>query len=324
MPAANGAAQRIVLIVDDEDESRRVTRTMVESLGYQAFDFRDGETALDFAGSRPFHVALLDVRMPAPDGHEVARRLRASHPRVSILMVTGLDDLDTRVRSIEAGADDVIVKPVEFSLLGARLRTLLEQRDRLEQAISSQTAAMSLARAVEAKSRYTIGHSRRAALWAEKIARELGFGSERTAQIQVGALLHDVGKIGIPDALLNKPSSLTDDELTIMRAHPVVGEQILKPLQVDPIVVSIAAHHHERVDGGGYPSGWKGDQIPIEVRLVAVADAFDALTSHRPYRRASPASEAVAVLRRAAAEGAFDADVVEAVARLSRRPVLAG
>ncbi|HKE01254.1 MAG TPA: response regulator, partial [Planctomycetota bacterium] len=132
MPASTGAAAKIVLLVDDEDESRRVTRTMVESLGYQAFDFRDGEAALDFASSRPFQVALVDVRMPQPDGLEVARRLRASIPRCSILMVTGLDDLETRVRSIEAGADDVIVKPVEFSLLGARLRTLLEQRERLE------------------------------------------------------------------------------------------------------------------------------------------------------------------------------------------------
>ena len=319
------AAQQTVLIVDDRAESRRLARTMVESLGYRAVEAESGAAAVDRIATQVPDLVLLDVVMPGMDGFEVVRRIRSDAPRrIPVVMLTALDDLDTRVKSIEAGADDVLTKPLDASLLGVRLSSLLDHRVRVEKLTANQGAALSLARAVEAKSRYTVGHNARTAHWSAKIGEELGLDAERVAQMYVGAMLHDVGKIGIPDALLNKPAPLTPDEAEVMRTHPIVGDSILKPLQVDPVIEQIARHHHERMDGSGYPDRLKAGDLPVEVRIVSVADAFDALTYDRPYRKATPPSEALPILREAARDGLFDGDLIAVVEHLANQRKLVG
>jgi putative two-component system response regulator len=309
-----------VLLVDDLEESRRASRRLVESLGYKVTDVSDGLAALDSAKTKKPDLLLLDVRMPGMDGFEVARRYRAEvSERTPIVMLTALDDLETRVRSIDAGANDVLTKPAERSLVAVRLRTLLEHEEKFDKLTACQQSAFALVKAVETKSKHTSGHARRTALWASKMGRDFGLSAERVAIVQAGGLLHDVGKIGVPDAILEKPSDLTPDEVDVMHTHPNLGDLIIKAGSIDPIVAQCARNHHERMDGRGYPDRLPLATLPIEVRIVQVADVFDALTSHRPYRRASPPREAIRVLRDGVADGQFEPESVAIIAELVAR-----
>jgi cyclic di-GMP phosphodiesterase len=314
------SGKKLVLLVDDVAESRRATRRLVDSLGYDVREADGGLAALDLALAKKPDIVLLDVRMPGIDGFETARRYRSQVSELTpIVMVTALDDLETRVCSIDAGANDVLVKPTERALLSVRLRTLLDQAEKFDALTACQQIAFALTKAVETKSRHTSGHARRCGLWASKMGRDSGFSAERLAVLQAAGLLHDVGKIGVPDSILEKPGPLSEPELDVMRTHPILGDLIIKAGKIDPVVAQCARSHHERMDGRGYPDGVSVGTLPIEVRIVQVADAFDALTSNRPYRRAIAAREAVRVLREGAQEGHFDGSTVEIVSELVER-----
>lgn len=310
---------KTILVVDDSGISRGATRTLVESLGYHCIEAATGADALDLALKKPPDLVLLDVLMPGIDGFETAKRFRENiSARTPIVMLTALDDVDTRVHSIQAGANDVLTKPSERKLLKVRIETLLDQIVRFERLSSTQNVALSLIKAMETKSKYTCGHSRRVGLWSAKIAEGFKFGGDRAAIIEIAGMLHDVGKIGVPDLILEKPSKLIDDERVIMRTHPYLGELILKSGATDPIVAQVAFCHHERMDGKGYPNGIPAGELPLEVRIVQVADVFDAITSRRPYQAATPPARAVELLQQGAGDGQLDDGVVQMLINLVR------
>ncbi|MFN0205789.1 MAG: HD domain-containing phosphohydrolase [Planctomycetota bacterium] len=310
---------KTILVVDDTDFSRKATRSLIESLGYHCIETSTGTDALEIARQKLPDLILLDILMPGIDGFETAKRYRENiSVSTPIVMYTALDDVDTRVRSIQSGANDVLTKPTKRKLIEVRIRTLLDQFVRFERLSSTQNVAFALIKAMETKSKYTCGHSRRVGLWSAKIAEEFGLGEDRTAIIKIAGMLHDVGKIGVPDQILEKPSKLTDDEMTIMRTHPSLGELILKSGDADPIVLQVAHSHHERMDGKGYPDGIPAGELPLEVRIVQVADVFDAITSRRPYQGATPPERAVELLHQAAGDGRLDGEVVQMLVNVVR------
>ena len=278
-------------------------------------------------------LVISDLRMPEVDGIELLREIRARYPDTAVIMLTAVADVEMAVKCLAIGAMDYLTKPFHLEEVRARVgqalerrRLILENRDyqeRLEERVAAQarrleelflTGIQSLAEALEVKDPYTRGHSIRVSTYSSVIARALRLDDEMIWQIELGGHVHDLGKIGVREAVLNKPGRLTPEEYEHIMIHPVVGWRILAPLLGDaPIALNIVRSHHERMDGRGVPDQLRGRAIPLEARIAAVADALDAMTSGRPYRSAELTLEgAVGELRRNRGVQ-FDADVVEAV-----------
>ncbi|MFM8320460.1 MAG: HD-GYP domain-containing protein [Chloroflexota bacterium] len=315
-----------ILIVDDSQLGRDVLSDALEPEGYQLSFAKNGHEALEMAASLKPDVILLDVMMPVMNGYEVCRRLRADPnlADVPVIMVTALDDRAARLDGIQSGADDFISKPFDRWELRARLRTitrlnryrkLREEHLRLEQMYEElrQTHEATLEGWVDAldlRDRETEGHSRRVVELTLHLARAAGVPDEDMLHIRRGALLHDIGKLGIPDAVLLKPTRLSDEDWVIIRMHPVYARQWLDRIPYLRKTVDIPYCHHERWDGTGYPQGVKGEQIPFAARLFALVDVWDALRSARSYRPAWSEDEAIAYSR--ANRGShFDPQVVQ-------------
>jgi putative two-component system response regulator len=301
-----------ILIVDDDQNSRMLLRALLQPQGYTLSFATNGPEALQQAASATLDLVLLDVMMPDMDGFTVCERLR-SDPRtaeVPIIMVTALDDRTSRVRGIEAGADDFLSKPIDRVELRARVRTitrinryrlLLDERRRSEEqahqaahelAQAYDTTLEGWARALDLRDNETEGHSRRVTEMTVHLARALGVFEAQITHIRRGALLHDIGKLGIPDAILHKPGPLTEEEWVIMRQHPLYAYRMLAPIPFLQPALDIPYAHHEKWDGSGYPQGLCGEEIPLAARIFAVVDVWDALTSDRPYRPAFTPAQA--------------------------------
>ena len=287
-----------MLVVDDVEANRRLLGAHLDTIECEVLEAEDGTTALA-AVSEGADLVLLDVQMPGMNGFEVCRRLKSAPETrlIPVVMVTALGQLGDRVRALEAGADDFLTKPVERVELEARVRSLLRLKAVYDRLDDSDRVIYALARAVEAKDSYTEAHTLRVAAGAVGLGDILGIGQEELDQLQRGALVHDLGKIGIPDGILHKPGRLSDEELRVMRQHPLIGEEIARPLHSAARFLSVIRHHHEWVDGSGYPDGLAGTTIPLLARIVAVSDAYDALISDRPYRPRKTPEEAIGVLR---------------------------
>ncbi len=277
-----------VLVADDTDSIRALFEKLLASDGYQVTSVVDGLQALEAAHSIRPDVVLLDVGMPGLDGIEVCRRLK-SDPTMRltpVVLVTGLSDLADRIRGIEAGADDFLTKPVHPHELRARVASLSRMKHLTDALDSAESAFMALALTIEARDPTTRGHCERLAKWAVQLGRALGLAADDLDALHRGGYLHDVGKIGVPDAVLLKPGPLTAQEFEQMKRHTEIGDTLCAPLQslrdVRPIVLS----HHEKLDGSGYPQGLRGDAVPVLAQIVGVVDVYDALTSDRPYRLA--------------------------------------
>jgi putative two-component system response regulator len=293
-----------ILIVDDNPLGREALGDVLEPEGYIVAFAADGPEALLKASELQPDVVLLDVMMPGMDGYEVCRRLRSDErlAEMPVLMVTALDDRTSRLRGIEAGADDFISKPFDRIEMRARMRTitrlnryrkLREEHIRLEQAYDElqQTHEATLSgwvRALDLRDKETEGHSERVVELAIRLARAAGIEGDDLVHMRRGALLHDIGKLGVPDAILLKPGSLTYEEWIIMHRHPVYAYEWLSPIPYLRMTVDIPYCHHEKWDGTGYPRGLQGEQIPLAARLFAPVDVWDALRSDRPYREAWP------------------------------------
>ncbi len=291
-----------ILIVDDFPLGRKALGDLLEREGYDLAYAADGEEALRVARELEPDLILLDVILPIKDGFEVCRDLRAD-PRLAeapVIMVTGLEDKESRLKGIEAGADDFISKPFDRTELRARVRTitrlnryrkLKDEHERLERAYAelAQTHEGTLdgwVRALDLRDKETEGHSERVVALTTEMAKEVGIDGDELLRVQRGALLHDVGKLGVPDAILLKPGTLTDDERSVMQRHPDYANVWLSAIPYLTTVVDIPYGHHEKFDGTGYPRGLKGEAIPLSARLFAVVDVWDALRSDRPYRQA--------------------------------------
>ena len=288
----------IVLVVDDNAANRELIGACLAGLDCEVRLAEDGPRALEAIVAAPPDVVLLDVQMPGMDGFEVCRRIKTG-PRgrlLPVVMITALTQTDDRVKALESGADDFMSKPVERVELVARVRSALRLRASYSMLDSAEQVIFALAAAVEAKDPFTKMHAQRVAESARYIGRLLSVPDFALDALYRGGMIHDIGKIGVPDAVLLKPGPLNAEEQLQMRAHTVIGVSIVKPLRSGSHLLPIIRHHHERFDGIGYPDRLHGEGIPRLARIVAICDAYDALVNDRPYRPRRPPNEAIAIL----------------------------
>ena len=303
----------------------------MQGAGYHCFEAGSAQDALALLDREPLELVLSDMRMPGMDGASLLRRIRELHPEVAVVMVTAVAEVEVAVSCLSAGAMDYITKPFSFEEVRARVtqalekrRLLIENRDyqeRLEERVKAQAqrleelflaSVQSLAEALELKDPYTRGHSIRVSRYAVGISRTLGIDAATVRHIELGGWLHDIGKIGVREDVLNKPGPLTKEEYQHIMTHPVLGWRILRPLLGDnPVVLNIVRSHHERIDGTGVPDGLGGEAIAREARIIAVADAFDAMMSRRPYRKGLSYADTLDELKRMSGTQ-FDGQVVDA------------
>jgi putative two-component system response regulator len=330
----NGATARC-LIVDDDAQVRHVLTRVIQTHGLSAVEACSGAEALallDRDGEVP--VCISDIYMPEMDGVTFLREALGRYPDMAVIMLTGVAEVSTAVECLKLGALDYISKPVMIEEVRARLDKALEKRDLVLQnrfyqqsletrvrdldrtnKLSVINGVQMLVHALEAKDAYTSGHSSRVSRYAMKAAVLLGFTDDSLEHIRLGGELHDIGKIGTREDILNKPGPLTSEEFQHIKAHASLGERILTPfLGGSPIVLRIVRSHHERMDGSGFPDGLRGEQIPLEARIVAVVDAFDAMTTNRAYREPRTPEQAIQELRRCAGVH-FDPEVIKAFIR---------
>jgi putative two-component system response regulator len=319
-PAEESKAR--VLVVDDDQLNAKLFEAQLVSMGYEVMRASSGPEALAAAQQTEFDIVLLDVMMPGMSGYEVCRRLKSmeSTHAVPVVMVTALEDLESKVKGIQAGADDFLTKPVSREELAARTRSLVHMHQLSRSLVSIENALFSLANAVEAKDNYTLGHTQRVATLAVALGGKLGLNEEDLSALRLGGILHDVGKIGVPEAILNKDGKLDEAEWKLMRAHTELGYRICLPLvqSIGP-ALDVIRHHHEKLDGSSYPDGLKGAEISTIARVMSVVDIYDALVSDRPYRKAMPREKAFAILRQEAEAGKIDGKVVATLEDLIAR-----
>ncbi|MCU1220681.1 MAG: Two-component response regulator [Candidatus Angelobacter sp.] len=300
-----------ILIVDDDAANRELLESVLEISGFSVIAAGDGQQALlEFERTSP-DLVLLDVQMPNLDGFEVCRRLKSNFKTrlIPVVLVTALSAIQDRVRGLDAGADDFLIKPVDRSELLARVRSLLSLKaftDELEQA---EAVLFSLAQSIEGKDPYTEGHCQRLSDYSSYLGERMGLPLEQITALRRAGVVHDIGKIAVPDAILLKPAKLTPEEFKVMQEHPLVGERICGPLKSFRLVLPIIRHHHEKLNGTGYPDGLKGDQIPLTARILQVVDVFDALTTLRPYKRALSVPEALEIMDEEVKKGWWDPDI---------------
>lgn len=316
----------LVLIVDDEYAGRETLQSVLEGEGYQLEMAENGAQAIEKAKKLLPDVILLDVMMPGMTGFEVCERIR-NDPQIAeipIIVLTALDDREALLTALKAGADDFISKPFDRYELRARLlgitrlnryQKLLQERAKLQEANRHLLEAYEAtiegwSRAMDLRDRETEGHSRSVAELTVQLAKNLGMSAQEIMHLRRGALLHDMGKLGIPDTILHKPDKLTEDEWTIMRRHPQLAYDMLYRVEYLRPALDIPYCHHEKWDGTGYPRGLKGEEIPLAARLFATVDVWDALTSNRPYRPAWSEADTLAYIREQSGRH-FDPEVVE-------------
>ena len=315
-----------ILVVDDLAANIRLLERALTEQGYQVTSAGDGEAALDAIGRELPDMVLSDVRMPRCDGFDLCRTLRAAPLTrlLPIVLMTATTDPEDRLRAIEAGATDFIMKPVDQAELRARVRSLMQLKRFTDDLDSAEAVLRSLALMIEARDPYTEGHCERLARYGADLGIRLGLGEDEIDALSRGGYFHDIGKIALPDSILLKPAALTPEETAHMRQHPVHGANVIAHFAAYQNVADIVRHHHERLDGSGYPDGLRGDAVPLLAQLVGIVDVFDALTTARAYRGAIPVAEAIDELRREVQRGWRRADLVEAFAAMihERRPRL--
>jgi putative two-component system response regulator len=284
-----------VLVADDDASLRLLMSVLLERAGYNVAVAADGIAALALANEYEPDLILLDVQMPGLNGIEVTRRLRARAQTAitPIILVTGLGETADKVAGLDAGASDFIIKPFERADLLARVRAGLRMKHATDRLEDAQAVLVALATAIEAKDSMTEHHCSRLATHAVGLARLMQLPDTLIEAIGYGAVLHDVGKIGVSETLLTKAGPLTDNEWQDMRRHPAIGSRIVEPLRLGRLVAPIVRGHHERFDGTGYPDGLRGADIAIGARIVTVVDTYDAIVNDRPYRRGRSHKEAV-------------------------------
>jgi putative two-component system response regulator len=307
------ATRRSILVVDDEPAITQLLRAVLETDGHDVIVAADGQSALDQAAERPLDLVILDLDMPQVGGFEVCRRLRSAPQTrlLPVLVLTGTEAADTRRCAWELGANEFLTKPFQTVEVVARCRSLLRQKELVDALDSAESVLSSLARAIEAKSPYTHGHSGRVTGYALALGKQLGRSATEMDVLRRGGSIHDIGKISVPDAILDKPGRLTPEERAIVQRHPADGVRIVESLHSVRDVLPLIRWHHERMSGKGYPDGLIGEAIPLLVRVLAVGDVYDALTSHRPYRPSMSHERCREVMVEDAAQGGLDAELVQ-------------
>lgn len=340
---SENALSRIrVLAVDDEPAALKLLGLALAAHPFQCTAANNGEEALVALQREQFDAVVSDLCMPGISGMELLAEARRRHPHVAFVVTTGVDDLETGVKAMRAGADDYLVKPLlecvvvaslERSLQRRRLEAQVEAyRQHLEAMVEERTEQLhaalqqiergyddtlqALGAAIDLRDSRTAGHSRRVTGYSLEIAEAMGLRDRQLLTLERGAYLHDIGKLGIPDHILLKPGPLTTDELAVMQQHVQIGFDMVKGIQFLAEAAEIILTHHERFDGRGYPRGLRGQQIPVGARIFGVADTLDAITSDRPYHRAASFESGCETICRLAGSH-FDPEVVDAFLRIS-------
>lgn len=305
----------LVMVVDDEAPNRGLVRRVLEPLGYEVVEAADGEQALALVAQRRPDLVLLDLVMPRMDGYAVVQALKGD-PKTRLLpivMLTSQDQLSEKVRAVQFGVDDYLTKPFHILELTARVRSLLSLKRYTDELEHVSKVIEGIAEVVESRDRYTGNHCRRLGAYAVRVGTRLKLGEEELRTLQLGGVLHDLGKIAVSDAILNKPGRLTAEEYGAMKLHPSVGSELLRNMRTLERVIPLVRHHHEKLDGSGYPDGIGGKEIPLLVRITSVVDVFDALHSRRPYKDPFDVARSFSILREEVSKGWWDRDVVEAL-----------
>jgi putative two-component system response regulator len=315
-----------ILVADDNESNLELLSDILIGEGYKVICAADGEQALHEIDSRKIDLALLDVMMPGKTGFDVCQSIK-SRPEtrfIPVVLVTGLTSVDERIRGIRSGADDFLSKPVNSQELLARTRSLLRLKEYTDELENAETVLFSLALSIEAKDPYTKGHCDRLSSYSEAMGQRLGLPQDQCIALRRAGVVHDVGKIGVPEHILLKKTGLTDAEWAVMKEHPITGEKICSPLKSFRLVLPIIRHHHEKLDGSGYPDGLRGDKIPLTARILQITDIYDALVTDRPYRKALSHQEALQTMRDEARRGWWDNNLIGEFAILlgCRAPVV--
>lgn len=313
-----------ILIVDDEEVICNVLDRRLTKEGYSCTTANNGKEALNHFYKNSFSLIISDMKMPEMTGIELLQKVKAIDPKMKMIMVTAYPDIDLAVNAMRLGAYDFIIKPADLDLIVMSVKKALESRrleeeieayhNRMEELVEERTAKLQqayrtlkkshldsvkvLAEAIDAKDPYTRGHSDRVKRMSLAIAKKMGFSEERLENLEYGALLHDIGKIGIKDEVLQKQAPLSSEEYQYIQEHPLIGVKIVEGVEFFKDKIPMIRHHHEHYDGNGYPDGLAGEAIPLEARIISLPDAFDAMTSARPHRNIMPLQNVLAELEK--------------------------
>jgi len=319
MPASK-EHRGIILIADDSEANRELLGDLLSAEDYRVVCAVDGQQALNQIGGDTIDLALLDVVMPGRTGFEVCQVMKSKPETrlIPVVLLTSLNSDADRIHGIMCGADDFLTKPVNKHELLARVNSLMRLKQFTDELDNAETVLFSLALSIEAKDPYTEGHCDRLSKYSVALAEKLVLPENLLVALRRGGLVHDIGKLAVPESILLKPGPLTPEERKIMEQHTIQGERICAPLRSFRHVLPIIRHHHEKRDGSGYPDGLKGEQIPLTARILQVTDIYDALTTDRPYRKALPPEEAFAIMREEVKRGWWDGPLVDQLELLVR------
>jgi len=309
-----------VLVVDDYEANLKGLGQLLRSAHYAVFTATNGREALDLVKRERPDLVLLDVLMPGLSGVDVCRELKRSAATclTPVVLISGAQERQTILAGLEAGADDFLTKPIDPEELYTRVRSLMRLKRVTDDLESAESLFLTLGRIIEARDPYTEGHCERLADYATALGRRLDLDQADIEALYRGAFLHDIGKIAVPDRVLLKKGRLTKKEYALMKRHAAIGDELCATVRSLERVRPIVRHHHERVDGLGYPDGLGGDEIPLLAQIVSVVDVFDALTTHRPYRGALPTITAYSMLRDEARSGWCHTSLIECFIDLHR------
>src|SRR5882672_8953017 len=310
---SNHAVTGTILVADDKVSNRELMDELLSAEGFKVITVSDGAEALQQMARGPIDLVLLDVIMPHLNGFEACKQIKADPETylIPVILVTSLSDKQDRIEGIRVGADDFLSRPVDRTELLARVRSLLKLKHRTDELERAESVLFTLARSIEGKDPYTHGHCERLSEYSASLGKHLGLPEDLLTALRRAGVVHDVGKIAIPDSIILKPTGLSPEEWKLMQEHPVVGERICAPLKSFRLVLPIIRHHHEKFNGSGYPDGLRGEDIPITARVLQIADVYDALTTQRPYKRAWSRPEALEIMAEEVQKGWWDPGIFQ-------------
>jgi putative two-component system response regulator len=309
-----------ILVADDQAANRELLEELLTTQGFRVITVSDGAEVIQELVRTPVDLVLMDVMMPGLTGFQACEKIKNNPDTylIPVILITALCDRQDRIEGIKVGADDFLSRPVDRTELLARVTSLLRLKHRTDELERAESVLFSLARSIEGKDPYTHGHCERLADYSARLGEQLGLAEDQITALRRAGIVHDVGKIAVPDAILLKPGRLTPDEWTVIREHSAVGERICAPLKSFRFVLPIIRHHHEKLDGSGYPDGLRGDAIPIAARVLQIVDVYDALTTDRPYKKAFSITDALQTMKEEVSQGWWDPHIFDQFERLVR------
>src|ERR1700723_147528 len=309
-----------ILVVDDQEPNRELLDELLTAQGFKVITVPDGASAFLELTRAEGDLVLMDVMMPDLSGFEICDKIKSDPETclIPVVLITSLSEKEDRIEGIKAGADDFLTRPVDRTELLARVRSLVRLKQRTDELERAEAVLFSLGRSIEGKDPYTHGHCERLADYSAVLGEALNLPAEQITALRRGGVVHDIGKIAVPDSILLKPSALSEAEWELVREHPALGERICAPLKSFRLVLPIIRHHHEKRDGSGYPDGLSRESIPLTARVLQIVDVYDALTTKRPYKKALTVAEALLMMKEEVSKGWWDPHIFNEFERLVR------